>query len=398
MISRRLLLSRGAALLVTAYPTLAWSQEVSEGFRLPLFGAQGEILLRLASYETILQANYDRSYFVLRDKGTLSERAEDRARWSEEAERTRGFDIDISGGLAGHVYVVLGGGDPRIIVEEGFMNAAVSFAFTVANLQAFGADLREYEYWIANFYDAAKWGDPIPYFGGFDHFHRFFVKHEFDDFGESFFELFGRTLTSLVTYPVFHEIGHVVLDHKTFKRDDGNINGGSEWSMNQESQADEYAIETCTSGLMLPIEPALIFFNFLNFLRREVLAGRGVSVPATHRAPEERFNENIAFAAQVSHDQLAIKTAKLLFSTSVEVINDAGRERQSFNVARFGDFTVTPGLSDSYNRFYRRSCNLENYRHIGLVLDGGGTGPLINLLTDPLTIDPIGSCTKTFVP
>ena len=150
---------------------------------------------RTVAYATSLQATYDHSYHVLRAGSTEASKPSDRVRWALEAKRTRGFDIDITQSLDSPVYLVLGGEKPRIIFPEGYLNAAYSFAFTIANLQIFGGPLEEYQYWIHNFYDAAKWGDPIPYFGGFDNFHRFFIRNDFDFFGGDFFAAFLTAFT-----------------------------------------------------------------------------------------------------------------------------------------------------------------------------------------------------------
>ena len=382
-------------------------QEQQHGsFALRVFGPQGEVPSRLANYETILQANYDRSFFVLRDMGQFAVDQASRPRWALEAERSRGFGIDTTSALDGLAYLVVRGGDPHIVFDEGFMNGAISFSFMIANAQVFGAAPEEIKYWFANLYDAIKWGDPIPYFGGFDYFHRFFVNHDFEYFGEEFFEVFGKTLTTVTTFPMFHEIGHFVLGHVEQRK---SVSGQNDWLRSQEQEADEYSIETCSVGLRIGVASGVLYFNAINFLRREFYAANGVTLADTHDDPLTRFEKNMSYLSEI-HDQQVAKGLGLLddrliqsntneiFKLAIDAFRDLGRSRPSFDQDRFGDFEVSSGLPLSYQRFYRRSCNLENYRASSLLIESDDGGANLTLFPDPTSLLPIGRCRKTFIP
>lgn len=377
------------------------STDTSQSFDVLIFGRNDAVPERQKQIQSGLRSFFVSNQNQLRNPLEANLPGRLGHSWANIATRLQRIQVFLAPSLNGLGYAQLRGNDEAIFIDEGLVNACYSMSFAFAHLEEGIIDEREYLYYFTNLLDALIKGDPIPYVRGYNSYFKF-IFYE-DIISQSFFTSFHSCLNSTLAFVIYHECGHWILNHHQLfetNRLPPSSTPISNWTPSQleisrkiENQADAFSMELCTRGLIMDTELGLFNWAVFSLFRKISILSSGGEIYETHPKVQDRFRTGMEFIKERNFFESRSDAFLSLFQ-NIESNAESIRGHHKSNPEKLmGDFSADPGLPESYYRFYRRDCNLNNFPNSNISIVGQTVNtPTLEISRSAETLEAIGPC------
>lgn len=382
-------------------PGTLCSSDTLENFSVFIFGRNDQVRARQQQYQSGLRAFFRSTYSQLKspiETGLEGRRSD---YWARQADRVRDIEVYLAPSKNGIGFASYRSGRRAIYIDEGLIDVSISMSYAFAHLEngLIGED--EYLYFVAHLIDALYFGDTIPHVRGYNRYFDFIFSN--DIISPEFFTSYHSCFNSIMAFVIFHECGHWELKHhdlfRTGELPDSSVVALDDWTNQQlklsrelEAQADAYSIEICTRGLLMDTSLGVFNWSLFNLMRRNIMRSRGFNVYATHPETKERFESGLKVVEGRAFFDSRTPQLSNLFDRTQALVEEILSSREIPQEFDFGEFSASEGLPEGYYRFYRRNCNLRNYKDAFSISGNGISMPSLTAVPENNSLKAWGAC------